>query len=135
MHIINLLKQLPAELISFIIKYLPYQDLNSYHSINNIWPEEEKEIDLERSKRNTIWKFRVRNIIQDNYTVKEFYSKLKECNKSVGYSEEQLKWLFLHGLSPENEIKVLMDGLQSLALNEIVESLSLEQWYFFLMQK
>ena len=135
MHIINLLKQLPAELISFIIKYLPYQDLNSYHSINNIWPEEEKEIDLERSKRNTIWKFRVRNIIQDNYTVKEFYSKLKECNKSVGYLEEQLKWLFLHGLSPENEIKVLMDGLQSLALNEIVESLSLEQWYFFLMQK
>src|ERR1700722_7628080 len=123
MHIINLLKQLPAELISFIIKYLPYQDLNSYRSINNIW---KKEIDLERFKRITIWNFQVGNMIQDNYTVKEFYSKLKECNKSMGYPEEQLKCLFLHGLSLKNEIKVLMDGLQLLALNEIVESLSLE---------
>ena len=60
MHIINLLKQLPAELISFIIKYLPYQDLNSYRSINDIW---EKEIDLEQSKRITIWNFRVENMI------------------------------------------------------------------------
>ena len=51
MHIINLLKQLPAELISFIIKYLPYQDLNSYRSINDVW---QKEIDLEQSKRITI---------------------------------------------------------------------------------
>jgi len=124
MHIINLLKLLPAELISFIIKYLPYQDLNNYRSINDIW---KKEIDLERSKRITIWNFRVENIVQDNDTIKEFYSKLKECNMSIGYSEELLKQLFLYGLSPENVIKVLMDGLQSLALNEIVESLSLEQ--------
>src|SRR3984957_21036413 len=102
MHIINLLKQLPAELISFIIKY---QDLNSYRSINDIW---EKEIDLERSKRITIWNFRVGNIVQDNDTIKEFYSKLKECNMSIGYPEKLLKQLFLYGLSPENVIKVLM---------------------------
>jgi hypothetical protein len=124
MHIINLLKLLPAELISFIIKYLPYQDLNNYRSINDIW---KKEIDLERSKRITIWNFQVGNIVQDNDTIKEFYSKLKECNMSIGYSEELLKQLFLYGLSPENVIKVLMDGLQALTLNEMVERLSLEQ--------
>src|ERR1700722_12408274 len=105
MHIINLLKLLPAELISFIIKYLPYQDLNNYRSINDIW---KKEIDLERSKRITIWNFRVGNIVQDNDTIKEFYSKLKECNMSIGYPEKLLKQLFLYGLSPENVIKVLM---------------------------
>ena len=124
MHIINLLKLLPAELISFIIKYLPYQDLNNYRSINDIW---KKEIDLERSKRITIWNFRVGNIVQDNDTIKEFYSKLKECNMSIGYSEELLKQLFLYGLSPENVIKVLMDRLQALMLDEMVERLSLEQ--------
>jgi hypothetical protein len=124
MHIINLLKQLPAELISFIIKYLPYQDLNNYRSINDIW---KKEIDLERSKRITIWNFRVENIVQDNDTIKEFYSKLKEYNMSIGYPEELLKQLFLYGLSPENVIKVLMDGLQALTLDEMVERLSLEQ--------
>ena len=124
MHIINLLKLLPAELISFIIKYLPYQDLNNYRSINDIW---KKEIDLERSKRITIWNFRVGNIVQDNDTIKEFYSKLKEYNMSIGYPEELLKQLFLYGLSPENVIKVLMDRLQALMLDEMVERLSLEQ--------
>ncbi len=121
MNIINLLEQLPPEIISFIIKYLPNQDLNNYRSINDIW---EKEIDFEQSKRITIWNFRVGNIAQDNYTVKEFYSKLKEYNKNVGYDEELLKFLFLKGLSAENNIKVFMDGLQALTLDKIVESLS-----------
>ena len=53
--------------------------------------------------------------------------KLKECNIYIGYSEELLKNLFLRGLSPENKIKVLMDGLQALVLDEIVERLSPEQ--------
>ena len=59
--------------------------------------------------------------------VKKFYSKLQECNLSKEYPKELLKYLFLNGLSPENKIKVLMDGLQALALDEILESLSLEQ--------
>ena len=62
--------------------------------------------------------------VQGNYTVKKFYSKLKECNMSVGYPEWLLKKLFLRGLSPENKIKVLMDWLQVLPLDEIVESLA-----------
>jgi len=66
-------------------------------------------------------------IVQGNYMVKKFYSKLKECNLSKEYLEELLKYLFLNGLSPENKIKVLMDGLQILALDEILERLSLEQ--------
>jgi len=66
-------------------------------------------------------------LIQGENTVKDFYSKLEECNKSFGYSEKFLKCALLKGLSPENKIKVLMDGLQALALDEILESLSPEQ--------
>jgi hypothetical protein len=62
-------------------------------------------------------------IVQGNYTVKEYYSKLKECNLSKEYPEELLKDLFLRGLSPENMFKVRMDGLLVLALDEIVERL------------
>ena len=36
-------------------------------------------------------------IVQGSYTVKEFYSKLKECNLSKKYPEELLKNLFLRG--------------------------------------
>ena len=66
-------------------------------------------------------------IVQGNYTVKEFYSKLKECNLSNDYPEWLLKNQFLEGLSPENTFKVLINGLQKLALDEIVERLSPEQ--------
>ena len=66
-------------------------------------------------------------IVQGNYTVKEYYSKLKECNLSKDYPEWLLKNLFLRGLSPENAFKVLWDGLEVLALDEIVERLSPEQ--------
>jgi hypothetical protein len=66
-------------------------------------------------------------LVQANDTVKDFYSKLKESNKSISYPEELLKNLFLRGLSPENTFKVLIDGLQKLALDEIVERLSSEQ--------
>ena len=67
------------------------------------------------------------SLVQGKNTVKDFYSKLEECNKSFGHSEEFLKCVLLKGLSPENKIKVLMDGLQALALDEILESLSSEQ--------
>ena len=59
--------------------------------------------------------------------VKDFYSKLKEYNKSVGYHKEWLKWLFLKGISPENTFKVLIDSLQELVLDKIVERLSSER--------
>ena len=123
MHTTNLLDQLTPELIPFILKYLPAQDLKKCRSINDIW---KSEANLEWSKRKILFNFQTGSLVQGNYMVKEFYLKLKECNICIGYSEELLKYLFLNGLSPENEIKVLMDGLQVLALDDIVERLSLE---------
>ena len=76
MHTDNLLDLLPPELISFILKYLPVQELNNSRSINNIW---EREANLELRKRMD---FLFGRIVQGNYTVKEYYSKLKECNLS-----------------------------------------------------
>ena len=124
MHIVNLLECLPPELILFIIKDLSNQDLKNFRSINDIWV---KEVDLEWSKRKTLFDFQTGSLVQSNDTVKDFYSKLKEYNKSVGYHEERLKWLFLKGISSENTFKVLLDGLEILALDEIVERLSPEQ--------
>jgi hypothetical protein len=121
MHTDNLLDLLPPEIISFILKYLPEQELKNSRSINNIW---EREANLEWRKR---MEFLFGGIVQGNYTVKEYYSKLKECNLSKDYPEQLLKNLFLRGLSPENTFKVLLDGLEVLALDEIVESLSSEQ--------
>jgi uncharacterized membrane protein YjjP (DUF1212 family) len=121
MHTDNLLDLLPPEIISFILKYLPGQELKNSRSINNVW---EREANLEWRKR---MEFLFGRIVQGNYTVKEYYSKLKECNLSKDYPEWLLKNLFLKGLSPENAFKVLLDGLQALALDDIVERLSPEQ--------
>src|ERR1043165_6577401 len=121
MDTVNLLEQLPPELLPFILKYLPQQELKHSRSINNIW---EREANLEWRKR---MEFLFGRIVQGNYTVKEYYSKLKECNLSKDYPEWLLKNLFLRGLSPENTFKVLLDGLEVLSLDEIVESLSSEQ--------
>ena len=120
----NLLEQLPPELIPFILKDLSFQELKNSRSINDIWA---KETDLERTKRKTLFDFHTMSLVQGENTVKDFYSKLEECNKSFGHSEEFLKCALLKGLSPENKIKVLMDGLQALALDEILERLSPEQ--------
>ena len=121
MHIVNLLEQLPPELLLFILKYLPKWDLKNSLSINDVW---NKEANLEWSKR---MKFLFWKIVQGNYMVKEYYSKLKVCNLSNNYPEWLLKNLFFRGLSPEDILKVHLDGLQALALNDIVERLSLEQ--------
>ena len=48
MHIDNLLDLLPSKIISFILKYLPKQELKNSHNINNIW---ERETNLEWRKR------------------------------------------------------------------------------------
>jgi hypothetical protein len=66
-------------------------------------------------------------IDQGNYTVKEYYSKLKENNLSKDFPEGVFRYLFLRGLSPENKLKLLMDGFQALALDKIVEGLTPEQ--------
>src|SRR5687767_2014905 len=110
MYASNLLELLPSELISFILKYLPEQDLKNSRSINDIW---KREANLEWTKR---MEFLFGRIVQGNYTVKEYYSKLEECNLSKDYSEWLLKNLFLRGLSPENMFKVRMNGLLELAL-------------------
>ena len=120
MHTDNLLDLLPPEIISFILKYLPEQELKNSRSINNIW---EREANLEWRKR---MEFLFGGIVQGNYTVKEYYSKLKECNMRIGYPEECLKWLFLRRLSSENTFKVLLGGLEVLVLDEIVKRLSLK---------
>src|ERR1044072_1360747 len=120
MHIVNLLEQLPPELLPFILKYLPEQDLKNSRSINDVW---NREANLEWTKRK---EFLFGRIVQGNYTVKEFYSKLKECNLSNDYPEWLLKNLFIGGLSPENKTKVLMDGLVELGLDKIVKGLSSE---------
>src|SRR5581483_7780621 len=121
MHTDNLLDLLPPEIITSILKYLPKQELKNSRSINNIW---EREANLEWHKK---MEFLFGRIVQGNYTVKEYYSKLKECNLSKDYPEWLFKNLFIRGLSPENKFKVRLDGLQALALDEIVESLSPEQ--------
>jgi hypothetical protein len=123
MHIVNLLERLPSELIPFIVKDLPTQDLKNSRSINDIWA---KESDLEWTKKS-LFDFRTMTLTQGENTVKDFYLKLEECNKSFGYSEEFLKCALLKGLSSENAFKVRLDGLELLALDEIVERLSPEQ--------
>ena len=85
MHTDNLLDLLPPEIISFILKYLPEQELKNSRSINNIW---ERETNLEWHKR---MEFLFGRIVQGNYTVKEYYSKLKECNLSKDYPKCFLK--------------------------------------------
>jgi hypothetical protein len=57
MHIANLLDFLPPEIISFILEYLPGQDLKHASSINDIW---EREVNLEQSKRIILTDFRFR---------------------------------------------------------------------------
>ena len=121
MHIVNLLEQLPPELLPFILKYLPEQDLKNSRSINDVW---NREVNLEWTKRK---EFLFGRIVQGNYTVKEFYSKLKECNLSNNYPEWLLKNLFIGGLSSENKTKVLIDGLVELGIDKIVEGLSPKQ--------
>src|ERR1044072_302018 len=121
MHTVNLLEQLLPELLPFILKYLPECDLENSRNINDVW---KRESNLEWTKRK---EFLFGRIVQGNYTVKEYYSKLKECNLSKDYPEWLLKNLFFRGLSPEDILKVRLDGLQALALDDIVERLSPEQ--------
>ncbi|GBC07754.1 hypothetical protein RclHR1_07680008 [Rhizophagus clarus] len=121
MHIVTLLERLPPELIPFIVKNLSNQDLKNFRSINDTWA---KEIDLEWF---TLFDFSTMSLVQGENTVKDLYSKLEECNKSFGHSEEFLKCALLKGLSTENAFKVRLDGLEELALDEIVERLSPER--------
>jgi hypothetical protein len=104
----NLLEQLSPELIPFIVKDLSNQDLKNFRSIIDTWA---KEIDLEWTKRKTLFDFSTMSLVQGENTVKDFYSKLEECNKSFSYGEWFLKSAFLKGLSNENRNKVLLDGL------------------------
>ena len=54
MYIANFLDLLPPELISFILKYLPGQDLKHASSINDIW---KREANHEQSKRIILTNF------------------------------------------------------------------------------
>ena len=85
MYTDNLFDFLLSELILFILKYLSERNLKNFCSINNIW---KKKANLKWSKRMEFL-FKIKD--QGNYMVKEFYSKLKECNLSKEYSEKHLK--------------------------------------------
>ena len=62
-HTDNLLDLLPPEIISFILKYLPEQELKNSRSINNIW---EREANLEWRKR---MEFLFGGIVQGNICI------------------------------------------------------------------
>ena len=79
MYALNLLEPFLLKLISFILKYLLAQDLENCCSINDIW---KSEANLELTKRITLMDFQCDRLVQGNYTVKKFYSKLKECRLS-----------------------------------------------------
>ncbi|CAH1770609.1 13017_t:CDS:2, partial [Entrophospora sp. SA101] len=55
-------------------------------------------------------------------SVIEYFAKLNKCNKSFEYKEEQLKYQFLRGLTPDNQLEVRRCGLE-LPLDELVEKL------------
>ena len=98
MHTDNLLDLFPLEIITSILKYLPEQELKNSRNINNIW---EREVNLEWHKR---MEFLFGRIVQGNYTVKEYYLKLKERNLSKDYPEWLLKNLFLRGFTGQKKI-------------------------------
>ena len=98
MHIANLLDQLTPELIPFILKYLPDQDLKHVSSINDIW---EREVDLEQS-RIILTNFRFRIDIGANVNsisekiVKIAYTKDNRVNEFLGESYSTLGKVNLH---------------------------------------
>jgi hypothetical protein len=102
MHTVNLLEQLPPELLPFILKYLPERDLKNSCSINDIW---EREVNLEQSKRITLTDFRFRidiganvNLISEKI-VKIAYAKdnsIPRINGFLGESYSILGRVNLH---------------------------------------
>ncbi|CAG8528331.1 9060_t:CDS:2 [Acaulospora colombiana] len=97
------------------------KSLSLFVNINDIW---EREANLEWSKR---LKFLFGRIVQGNCTANKFYLKLKECDLVKDYPKWLLKNLFLREVTPENAFNVFSDGLEVLALDEIVKRLSPEQ--------
>ncbi|RHZ47743.1 hypothetical protein Glove_568g4 [Diversispora epigaea] len=58
-------------------------------------------------------KFRIGSLEQgNNGSIKEFYMKVKRYGKLVEYNEEQLRYFFLRGLSPENQLEVRRCGAE-----------------------
>ena len=89
MHESNLLKFLPPELISFILKYLP--DLKHASSINDIW---KREVNLKRPKRVILTDFWFRidiganaNFISEKI-VKIVYAKENSISRVYGFLDE-----------------------------------------------
>ncbi len=123
MHIVNLLEYLLLELILFILKDFLNQNLKNFCNINDIWI---KKVNLELSKKKTLFDFQIGSLVQNRSVIKEYYSKLKKYNKSIGYNEKLFKWIFLNRLSSKNKIKVFMNELQALILDKIMKDLSLK---------
>jgi len=70
-----------------------------------------------------IQNFRFGCLEQGDDSVIEYFAKINKCNKSFEYKEEQLKYQFLRGLTPNNQLEVRRCGLE-LPLDELVEKLS-----------
>ncbi|RHZ84523.1 hypothetical protein Glove_80g20 [Diversispora epigaea] len=70
-----------------------------------------------------IQKFRFGELDQGNESVIDYFAKVKKCGKLAGYNGEQLRYFFLRGLSPDNQMEARRCGLE-LPLDELVERLS-----------
>ena len=63
-------------------------------------------------------------IVQGNDPVRLFYAKLKKYNAILNLDKERLKYNFIRGLNPENQLEV--DRLEGdLPLEELVERLAM----------
>ena len=70
-----------------------------------------------------IQKYKLGYLEQGNHSVTEYFAKLNECNKSVEYPEEYLRFLFFRGLTSDNKIEARRYGTD-LSLDELVAKLS-----------
>ncbi|CAG8706886.1 9075_t:CDS:2 [Acaulospora morrowiae] len=52
-----------------------------------------------------IQKFRFGELEQGNESVMEYFAKVEKCGKLAGYNEERLRYFFLRGLSPDNQME------------------------------
>ena len=70
-----------------------------------------------------IQKFRSGDLRQGDDSIIEYYTQVKKYNKLAGYNEDQLKYQFLRGLSPDNQLEARRCGTD-LSLDELVAKLS-----------
>src|SRR3954451_15239120 len=84
MHIVNLLEQLPQELLPFILKFLPIQDLKNCFGINNIWRDEVLR-EIRRRPRDEHLKYRLQKMYYRPGGYYRTAKKMRDACKKIGY--------------------------------------------------